>query len=439
MDFKIEQRMVRVEEVHPADYNPRIISSEEMEQLKHSIREHGFTEAITVNKDMTIIGGHQRIRAAKELGIVEVPAIVVDLPKDRERTLNIALNKIKGEFDEDKLRQMLAAMTEEERLRTGFDQTEITKQLDALINPEEDDFDPDATPNTYRAQQGDVFQLGEHRLMCGDSTNPEHVAKLMDGARAAMVFTDPPYNIAYEGGMNTTGQNKREMIMNDKMSSAEFFDFLAKVMKNLIDWCDGAMYVCMSSSELVNLKAAFEQGGGHYQSFIIWAKNTFTLSRSDWQNQYEPILYGWPKRVVNHYFVGHRNLGNVWENLDEIKPRYADGKTSIQIGEYHLELDGEVTGKILRKKDEVDVWKENKPTKSKEHPTMKPIALVSRAVHASSIQGDIVLDLFGGSGSTLVTCEKMNRKCRTMELDPQYVEVIINRWETLTGQQAVKL
>lgn len=438
----IENRIVSIDELKPADYNPRVIDSAELEKLKASIRHHGFVEPIVVNKDMTIIGGHQRVKAAREIGLMNIPAAVVDLPKDKERTLNLALNKISGGWDEEKLRAMLVAMSDEERRMAGFDQAEITKQLDAMMNPDEDDFDPDAQPIVNKAKMGEIYELGDHILMCGDSTDPAQVSTLMsarESVRAAMVFTDPPYNIAYEGGMNTTGQNKREMIMNDKMSTEDFFAFLAKVMKNLIDNCDGAMYVCMSSSELVSLKAAFEQAGGHYQSFIIWAKNTFTLSRSDWQNQYEPILYGWPSRVVNHYFVGHRNMGNVWDGIDTLMPTYADGKTTIKIGEYHLELDGEVTGKVLRKKDEVDIWKENKPTKSKEHPTMKPIVLVARALRASSLQGQTVLDLFGGSGSTLITCEKMGRKCRTMELDPQYVDVIIKRWETLTGRQATLL
>lgn len=691
----MENKQIAIEQLIPADYNPRLIDSKELEKLKRSIREHGFVEPVVVNKDMTIIGGHQRIKAAKELGYSEVPCVIVDLPKNKEKTLNLALNRISGEWDDEKLQVILSQMDEEDRQLTGFDPEEISKQLDQLMNPDEDGFEPDLGSAEATAKQGDMWKLGEHRLMCGDSTNPIHVQNLMQGERAAMTFTDPPYNIAYEGGMNTHGQNKREMIMNDKMTDAQFYDFLYRCVKNMLDFTDGCLYICMSSSELVNLKKAFEEAGGHYQSFIIWVKNTFTLSRSDWQNQYEPILYGWRNGVVNHYFVGHRNMGNTWENLEEVKPRFEDGKTTIKLGEYHIELDGEVTGRIIRKKDEVDIWKENKPTKSKEHPclpagemvlvgdvwkaietvqvgertnygmvvetsqhdadaiveitledgtitratenhpflvsngaevawknaelikqgdsvltkekihgtmkplctkkdvdtlqkkdidasgtkadsecstalcgnsitepfqkackfttktktssiielrisslslplntsgytlvadlktesgisnavnakrqnqsqknsgtskktdgykaesvkdvlskesanverfvlrtvgsvrtiqkrtkvfnltidgipafdtmigvshnTMKPIKLVARAVRASSLQNDVVLDLFGGSGSTLVTCEKMKRKARLMELDPKYVDVIIKRWETLTGEKA---
>lgn len=433
----IENRQIPITQLIPADYNPRMIDSHELDKLKRSIKEHGFVEPVVVNKDMTIIGGHQRIKAAKELEYTEIPCVVVDLPKNKEKTLNLALNRISGEWDNDKLQQILVEMDDEDRRLTGFDPEEISKQLDKLMNPDEDGFDPDeAMGEVPPYQQGDMWKLGEHILMCGDSTNPLHVKTLMGEDRAAMTFTDPPYNIAYEGGMNTHGQNKREMILNDKMTDAQFYDFLYKCIKNMLDYTDGCLYICMSSSELVNLKKAFEDAGGHYQSFIIWAKNTFTLSRSDWQNQYEPILYGWRDDVVNHYFVGHRNLGNVWEELDVVKPTFAEGKTTIKVGDYHLELEGEVKGKIIRKKDQMDVWKENKPTKSKEHPTMKPIKLVARALRASSIQDDIVLDLFGGSGSTLITAEKMKRKARIMELDPQYVDVIIKRWEKLTEQKA---
>jgi len=427
-----------INQLIPADYNPRMIDSKELDKLKRSIKEHGFVEPVVVNKDRTIIGGHQRIKAARELGFTEVPCVMVDLPKGKEKTLNLALNRISGEWDNEKLQQILAGMTEDEQELTGFDKSEITKQLDQMLNPDEDEFDPDEVEGDsgFSCNHGDAWKLGDHILMCGDSTDPFHVKALMQDERAAMAFTDPPYNIAYEGGMNTHGQNKREMIMNDKMSNAQFYDFLHKTCKNLLKYTDGCLYICMSSSELVNLKRAFEEAGGHYQSFIIWVKNTFTLSRSDWQNQYEPILYGWRDDVVNHYFVGHRNMGNTWEDLEVLKPTFADGKTTIKLGEYHLELDGEVKGKAIRKKDQMDIWKENKPTKSKEHPTMKPIKLVARAIRASSLQGEIVLDLFGGSGSTLITAEKMKRKARIMELDPQYIQVIIKRWEKETEQKA---
>lgn len=210
-------------------------------------------------------------------------------------------------------------------------------------------------------------------------------------------------------------------------------------IKNMLDNTQGAFYICMSSKELASLKDVFEKNGGHWQSFIIWVKNTFTLSRSDWQNQYEPILYGWNGDLTNHYFAGMRDEGNVWENLQKLKPQYDGVETTIKIGAYHLKLKGQVDGKVCRKNDSVDIWHENKPTKSAEHPTMKPLKLCAKGIKASSLRGGIVLDTFLGSGSTLIASQETGRICYGMELDPQYVQVIINRWEKLTGKKAIKI
>lgn len=203
------------------------------------------------------------------------------------------------------------------------------------------------------------------------------------------------------------------------MSKADFLEFCQGFCRNLVGFCNGAIYICMSSSELPNLKTAFEDAGGHWQSFIIWAKNTFTLSRSDWQNQYEPILYGWSKDVVNHYFAGFRNQGNIWkkEPTDAELLKWAKG---------------------MIQKTPTDVWEEKKPSKSPEHPTMKPIKLVAKAIQASSLEEGTVLDLFGGSGSTLIACEQTNRKCYIMELDPRYCQVIIERWAKFTGKDPIR-
>lgn len=403
-----------------------------------SIESFGLIDPIIINQDGTIIGGHQRVKAAEHLGIEEVPCVVLDITKDKEKALNLALNRISGEWDEKLLVELLKGMEIEDRMLSGFDEKELQVLLEESETGKDDEYEP-APPKNPKSKQGDVYLLGNHRLMCGDSTSKDDVARLMDGARCQMVFTDPPYNVDYQGGTNTTGQNKREGIKNDKMSSADFREFLYRVCLNLNENCDGAIYICMSSSELVNLKAAFEDAGGHYQSFIIWVKNTFTLSRSDFQNRYEPILYGWPKGVKNHYFVGHRNKSNVWEDIESLRPSYEDGKTIVNLGEYKLIIDGKVSGKVMPMKGKTDIWKEPKPTKSSEHPTMKPIQLVMRAIDASSRYGDAVLDLFGGSGSTLIACEQAGRKCYTMELDPQYVDVIIDRWQKFTGQKAKKL
>lgn len=254
-----------------------------------------------------------------------------------------------------------------------------------------------------------------------------------------MTFSDPPYNVNYEGGMGTHAKNKREGIMNDNMSPEEFHSFLEESMKNMLVHCKGVFYICMSSSELGNLRSAFESVGGHWQSYLIWVKNTFTLSRADWQNQYEPILYGWNGENTDHYFAGFRDEGNVWENLEKLKPKFEDGKTVLKLGEYHLELEGEVKGKVCRKKDCVDIWYEKKATKNPEHPTQKPVLLVAKAIRASSVENDVILDPFAGSGTTMIAAEQLGRRAFLMELDPKFCDVIVDRYEKLTGKKAEKV
>lgn len=433
--------IIKIEELKKAEYNPRKINELELEKLKQSIENFGIVDPIIINNDNTIIGGHQRVRACEELNIKEVPAIQLNIDKKKEKALNLALNKISGSWDEELLMQLLYEIDEDLREFTGFEDKEINKYLDKMIEEDpEDDFNPESSKKPI-SKYGDLYKLGEHRLLCGDATKEEDIKTLMGGGGIAqMSFTDPPYNIDYQGGMNTHGQNKREGIKNDKMTKEQFKGFLTKSVRNIIDKTEGGIYICMSSVELDTLKSVFEYEGGHFQSFIIWAKNTFTLSRSDWQNQYEPILYGWPAKNKNHYFVGHRDEGNVWENLEKLKPKITEeNKMEIKVGGFHITLDQPVTGKICRKKDCTDIWKEKKPTKSVEHPTMKPIKLVLKAIKASSKVDDIVLDPFGGSGSTLIACEKAKRKCYMSELDPKYIDIIIKRWEKLTGQKAKKL
>lgn len=223
------------------------------------------------------------------------------------------------------------------------------------------------------------------------------------------------------------------------MSAEAFHQFLNDSIRNMLAYTQGAFYICMSSKELASLKDVFERNGGHWQSFIIWVKNTFTLSRSDWQNQYEPILYGWNDDLKNHYFAGMRDEGNVWENLEKLRPTYDGLETVIKIGQYHLKIKGQAEGVVCRKNESVDIWYEKKPTKSTQHPTMKPLKLVAKAIKASSLRGGVVLDSFLGSGSTLIAAEETGRVCYGMEIDCHYVQVIIDRWELLTSEKAKKL
>ena len=268
------------------------------------------------------------------------------------------------------------------------------EELDGLLLEEpEGNTEDDQVPEVQEqpvSKPGDVWVLGCHRLLCGSATESADVEKLMDGQLADMVFTDPPYNVDYANPEKDGKAKKDRRIKNDNLGN-EFHGFLLAAMTNMLTVSKGAIYVCMSSSELDTLQRAFRDAGGKWSTFLIWAKNTFTLGRADYQRQYEPILYGW-KEGTDHFWCGARDQG--------------------------------------------DVWFFNKPVKNDLHPTMKPVELVERAVRNSSKSKDIVLDLFGGSGSTLIACEKTGRQARLTELDPKYVDVIVRRWEEYTGKEA---
>ncbi len=404
---------LRISDLKPAEYNPRKISEKEMRKLCESIKSFGFVEPIVVNADGTIIGGHQRVKAAERLGMEEVPVIRVDIPKGKERALNLALNRISGEWDEERLALLLQALTDDERKLSGFDDDEITSALNQLLKAaKEDDYVP-TPPADPKTKLGNLYALGEHRLLCGDATSQDDFAKLMIDAKADMVFTDPPYNIGYKGGLTAIGtQSERKAILNDSMSPEDFYRFLLGVMSNLVAHTDGAFYVCMSSSELHSLWKAFTECGGHWQSYIIWAKQRFTLSRSDYQHQFEPIMHGLSAGEANKLSdsgVEHESLPILY------------GWTR------HAWYGG---------RKQSDVWMIDRPMASPEHPTMKPILLCAKAIKNSCKVGGIVLDTFGGSGSTLIAAEQTGRRCFMMELDPAYCDVIIDRWQKFTGKTA---
>jgi DNA modification methylase len=253
------------------------------------------------------------------------------------------------------------------------------------------------------------------------------------------VFTDPPYNVDYQGGMNASGQNNREGIQNDKMSQTAFFTFLSDFIKQAMGVCSGAFYICMGNSQIHTLRNAFDEGGGHWQNNIIWVKNHFTITRGDYQHQYEVIMYGYNAKTVNHYFVSDRNIPNVYEDLQDLKTHYDGEYTSIKFQGFEVKIKGKAEGTVMKKRQKTDIWRYDKPSRSEEHPTMKPVAMVCEAINNSSHRESIVYDPFGGSGSTLIACEKLNRKCRMMEIDPIYVDVIIQRWEKMFGQKATKV
>jgi DNA modification methylase len=362
-------------------------------------------EPVLVRKqDKVVIGGHQRLLAARKLGLKTVPVIYLDLTPDQARLLNVALNKIGGAFDEELLGRLLADLSNSETDLTlsGFSDDELDRLLKSLDLREKRDkpeaFDVDAALEAARAatraRAGETWALGDHRLYVGDATDTEAVARLLDGKRAAMCFTDPPYNVALgDHGGQQRGQKKRR-IVNDALEGDAWERFCRGWIANLLTSVDGAIYIAMSSKELPLVTRLFEEAGGHWSDFIIWKKDRFTLGRADYQREYEPILFGW-REGARHHWCGDRTQGDVWE--------------------------------IAR------------PSKSEAHPTMKPLALVERAICNSSRAGDIVLDLFLGSGSTLIACERTGRVCYGMELDPHYGSVVLARWESFTGKEAVCL
>lgn len=381
----------------PYDKNPRTHSPEQVNQIAASIAEFGFLNPILVDTAAGIIAGHGRLQAAKQLGLAHVPVVVLDhLTEAQKRAYVIADNKLalNAGWDDDLLRAEMAALAAEDfdLPVIGFSDDELAALL-AEPNTAEGQTDEDAVPEapeTPVSKPGDLWRLGNHLLLCGDSTVLANVERVLDGALADMVFTDPPYNVDYGNTAKDKLRGTNRTIMNDNLGDG-FERFLYDACVNMLTVCKGAVYVCMSSSELHTLQKAFIEAGGKWSTFVIWAKNTFTLGRADYQRQYEPILYGW-KQGNDHFWCGARDQG--------------------------------------------DVWFVNKPVRNELHPTMKPVELVERAVNNSSKSRDIVLDCFGGSGTTLIACEKLNRQCRMIELDPKYADVIVKRWEEFTGKKA---
>jgi DNA modification methylase len=398
---QIQVEQVPIDDLRPDPANPRRISDEELETLTRSIREFGLIDPIIARReDKTVIGGHQRLLAARRLGYKTVPVIFVDLTIEQSRLLNIALNKISGSFDQELLARLLSELNEVpdvDLTLSGFGDDELKKLLKSLDARERrerlENFDLEeamkAAQSAPVAKRGDIYLLGDNKLACNDATDREAVQRLIGQSKATMAFTDPPYNVDYGNHGGASPKGKRT-VANDNLGT-EFEPFLEKACRNIIEVTDGAIYICMSSSELHTLQRAFVSAGGHWSTFIIWAKNTFTIGRSDYQRQYEPILYGW-REGAQHHWCGDRNQG--------------------------------------------DVWRIEKPTSNPLHPTMKPLALIERAINNSSQPGDKVLDLFLGSGSTLIACERTGRICYGMELEPLYVDIARMRFEAFTGEKA---
>src|SRR4051812_8825499 len=381
----VERRAVAA--LVPYARNARTHSPEQVAQIAASIREWGWTVPVLIDEAGTIIAGHGRVLAAQSLGIAEVPVMIAaGWSEAQKRAYVIADNKLalNAGWDAELLPVELGDLKELgfDLGLTGFGELELGKLLpDGAGSGDLDDApEPPAEPFS---RPGDLWICGEHRVLCGDATVRSDVDKLLDGDLADMAFTDPPYNVNYANSSDDKRRGKNRPILNDALGG-EFGALLLSASANILAVTKGAIYICMSSSELDTLQKAFRDAGGKWSTFVIWAKNPFPLGRADYQRQYEPILYGW-KEGADHFWCGARDQG--------------------------------------------DVWFFDKPVKNDLHPTMKPVALVERAIRNSSKSRDMVLDCFGGSGSTLIAAELAGRRARLIELDPKYVDVAVNRWE----------
>ena len=424
-------KVMKISDLKLAPYNPRKDlhpGDQAYEDIKRSILEFGYLDPIIWNAQTgNVVGCNQRLKVLRDLGTEETEVSVVDLPLEKEKVLNLALNKITGDWDKLKLKELIAELETfpVDVTLSGFCEVEI----EALLDPEikEDNFDAEKEYEQIKepiTRRGDIYQLDRHRIMCGDSGQPADMELLMDGRKAAMIFTDPPYNVNYGATMKdkmrtrVSKENTGRKILNDNFKNNEgFYQFLYNAIVSFRPYVAGDVYICMSSSELHTLQRAFADCGGHFSTFIIWRKNHFTIGRANYQRQYEPILYGWFEGS-SHYWSGARNLSDIYEQ--NIK-RDDDGTPLVRVESCGIES---------------DLWEYDKPTVSKEHPTMKPIGLCARALRKSSKPGDLILDSHGGSGSTLMAAEQTNRICYLMELDPKYCDVEVKRWEEFTGKKA---
>jgi DNA modification methylase len=430
---------ISVGELKSASYNPRKDlkpGDAEYEKLKRSIQEFGYVEPVIWNKRTgTVVGGHQRIKVMKDLGYEEVDCVVVDLDEQKEKALNIALNKISGEWDEGLLATLLKDLDNNgyDITFTGFDLAEAQELFGSgsFENVHEDEFDVESAAAEIvepKTRRGDLWLIGKHRLLCGDCTLDNDVAKLMDGRAADVMVTDPPYNVDYGSaiiGKNKSKTRAESSIANDNMSDDDFYQFLLAFYKAAYGVMKkGApLYVFHSTKETVNFTRAMEEAGFKYAQTLVWLKNHFTLGRQDYQWIHEPILYGW-KEGAGHYFIGDRNLPTVFEEFKE-NPNKLNKAELVELLTKILDIP-------------TTVIKDNKPSRSEDHPTMKPITLCAKLIYNSSHEDDTVFEPFGGSGSTLIAAEQLNRRCCAIELEPKYCDVIVRRYKELCPEIEVK-
>lgn len=415
---------MKLSDLKAADYNPRIDlfpGMEEYEKLKQSILEFGFVDPPIFNKQTgNLVGGHQRVVVARDLCLFdEIEVSIVDLPLEKEKALNIALNKISGKWDEEKLAILLKELGDEEISLTGFDQEEIDDLITAFDYQEdidqpivEDEFDVNQFIEDHpqpKTKRGQLWKLGDHYLMCGDSTDQSDIDRLMQNNKANLVVTDPPYNVAIKSTSEELKKSGRGEILNDDMNYEDFVEFLDKVFFNYNQLMDdhAAIYVFHGSSYQREFENAMNAAEIDVRAQCIWVKNNATFGWSQYRWQHEPVFYAYKRNQAPEWY-GNRKQTTVWKD------------------------------DLIEDIPDVSVWQIAKDDATKYyHPTQKPLSLIAIPIRNSSKREDVVVDLFGGSGSTLMTCDQLQRTCYTMELDPIFCDVIIERWGKSTGEQAV--
>ena len=390
----MEIKELSLKELKPAAYNPRKKlkkGDKEYEKIKQSLLKFGYVDPIIVNEDLTVIGGHQRLTVLKDLDYETAKCVIVDLPKEDEKALNIALNKITGQWDEALLADLLLDLQESDFNLdlTGFEPPEIDDILSNVHDKElsEDEFDvEEELKKPTLSRHGDIWQLGKHRVICGDSTKSETYDQLLGDKKANLVVTDPPYNVDVK---ETAGK-----ILNDNMSDGDFYQFLLSMFTQVENHMetDASIYVFHADTEGLNFRKAFKDAGFYLSGCCIWKKNSLVLGRSPYQWQHEPCLYGWKKKGKHQWFSDRK---------------------------------------------QTTIWEYDRPKSSKDHPTMKPIQLMAYPIQNSSMRGTVVLDPFLGSGSTLIAADQTGRVCYGIELDEKFVDVIVKRYIEVTGDTEV--
>jgi site-specific DNA-methyltransferase (adenine-specific) len=403
---------ISVDKVIPYGKNAKKHPKKQIEQIANSIKAFGFNQPIVLDKKNVLIVGHGRLEAAKLLGLKEVPYITVDIPESKVKAYRLADNKLnESDWDMQLVIEELQEMSEDEVILTGFD-------LDLLVDPDEADDAVPALPDEPKSVIGDLYELGEHRVLCGDSTKVEDVERLMDGVKADMVFTDPLCNVDYSG----RGENTSNKILNDNMSDESFDTFLNDVFKIYSESCkkSAPWYVFHSSSTQHQFQKAIENGGWKVKNQIIWNKPVASMGWGDYRWKHEPMFYCGNEGTD---FYGDKANTTVLDIPE-------DPEKALKWIKYQKELE---------KKGYSTVWSmKREPVNRYVHPTQKPVELITYAIHNSSKAEDIVMDLFLGSGATLIASHKMNRVCYGIELDPKYVDVIVQRYVDYTGDTKIK-